>query len=103
MNLFSSVNFFDSSRIYKNAGKVVSYTNYGSRAILNFFIKNFKCIIFRRYGDKTPKSVAARLFAVGWIMIGVTICSILTATLSSALTSVTVESVGVIAGIKVHI
>ncbi|KAM7434885.1 hypothetical protein ABFA07_015103 [Porites harrisoni] len=53
------------------------------------------------YGDKTPKSVAARLFAVGWIMIGVTICSILTATLSSALTSVTVESVGVIAGIKV--
>ena len=82
---------------------MVCYTNYGSRAILNFFIKNFKCIIFRRYGDKTPKSVAARLFAVGWIMIGVTICSILTATLSSALTSVEVESVGVIAGIKVHI
>ena len=35
-------------------------------------------------------------------MIGDTICSILTATLSSALTSVTVESVGVIAGIKVQ-
>jgi len=65
-------------------------------------INNFECLIFRRYGDKTPRSVAARLFAVGWIMIGVTICSILTATLSSALTSVTVESVGVIAGIKVQ-
>ena len=44
-----------------------------------------------RYGDKTPKSTFARLFAVVWIMIGVTMCSILTATLSSALTSVNVE------------
>ena len=35
-------------------------------------------------------------------MIGVTICSILIATLSSALTSVTVDKVGVVAGKKVQ-
>ena len=43
-----------------------------------------------RYGDKTPKSVSGRLFSVVWIMTGITVCSILTATLSSALMNVTV-------------
>ena len=59
--------------------------------------------MFHRYGDKTPKSIIARLFAVVWIMVGITICSILTATLSSALTSVTVERYDVLAGMKVYI
>ncbi|CAH3021659.1 unnamed protein product, partial [Porites evermanni] len=53
------------------------------------------------YGDKTPKSVIARLLAVGWIMIGLTICSLLVATLSRAFTGVTVERFGVVAQIKV--
>lgn len=53
---------------------------------------NIHCLLLpTSYGDKTPKSIIARLFSVLWIMIGVTMCSILTATLSSALTSVTVE------------
>ena len=55
-----------------------------------------------RYGDKTPKSTIGRLFSVVWIIIGITICSILTATLSSALTNVTVEKYDVITGLKVY-
>ena len=43
------------------------------------------------YGDKTPKSLVAQLFSVIWIMIGITLCSMLTATLSSAFTNVTVD------------
>ncbi len=38
------------------------------------------------YGDISPKSVPARLFAVIWIMIGITTFSLITATLSSGLT-----------------
>jgi len=39
------------------------------------------------YGDKTPRSIQGRLFAVLWITIGVAASSILTASLSSSLTS----------------
>ena len=35
------------------------------------------------YGDKTPKSHAGRLFAIVWILIGITICSIFTASLTT--------------------
>ena len=65
-------------------------------------ISNLRIFHFR-YGDKTPKSITGRLFSILWIIIGITICSILTATLSSALTSVTVEKYDVIAGKKVKI
>ena len=41
------------------------------------------------YGDKSPKSIPARLFAVVWIMIGITTFSLITATLSSELTKLT--------------
>ena len=64
-----------------------------------FSVQNL--INFHRYGDKTPKSIKARLFSVLWIMIGITFCSILTATLSSALTNVTVERNDVLAAKKV--
>ena len=57
---------------------------------LNYFLL-ILFSLFSSYGDKTPKSATARLFSVVWIITGVTMCSILTATLSSALTSVTIE------------
>lgn len=44
-----------------------------------------------KYGDKVPKSTLARSFAVVWMIVGVTVCSVLTATLSDALTSVKLE------------
>ncbi|XP_068707484.1 uncharacterized protein [Montipora foliosa] len=55
------------------------------------------------YGDKTPKSLVAQLFSVIWIMIGITLCSMLTATLSSAFTNVTVDYYGVLSGRKVGV
>ena len=39
------------------------------------------------YGDITPKSVPSRIFSVFWILIGITVCSMFTASLSSELTS----------------
>ena len=38
------------------------------------------------YGDKSPKSVPARVFAVVWVLIGITTFSMVTAMLSSELT-----------------
>ena len=38
------------------------------------------------YGDKTPKFVISRLFAMIWILIGITICSMFTASLTTELT-----------------
>ncbi|XP_068709551.1 uncharacterized protein [Montipora foliosa] len=55
------------------------------------------------YGDKTPKSLVAQLFSVIWIMIGITLCSMLTATLSSAFTNVTVDYYGVLSGRKIGV
>lgn len=37
------------------------------------------------FGDKVPKSTSARLFAVVWILIGITVFSLFTAVLTSAL------------------
>ena len=39
------------------------------------------------YGDKVPKSVAARLFSIFWIFVGITTFSLVTALLSSAITN----------------
>ena len=39
------------------------------------------------YGDKVPKSIAARLFSVVWIFIGITTFSLVTAMLSSEITA----------------
>ena len=58
-------------------------------------------VCFCRYGDKTPKSFISRLFSVIWIMTGITICSLLTATLSSAFTNEQVDYYGVLYGKKV--
>ena len=40
------------------------------------------------YGDKTPKSVVGRLFAVVWILSGITICALMTAALTTAISEV---------------
>ena len=46
-----------------------------------------KCVpLDSRYGDKSPRSVPARVFAVLWILIGITTFSLVTAMLSSELT-----------------
>ncbi len=46
-----------------------------------------------RYGDKTVHSIAGRMFGMIWIMMGIVIMSIFTATLSAAFTSATSTAV----------
>lgn len=38
------------------------------------------------YGDKAPKTLAGRLFAVAWILVGITVCSMFTASLTTEIT-----------------
>jgi len=47
---------------------------------LTLFITNY-C----RYGDKTPSTILGRLFAILWILIGITLFNMFTATITSAL------------------
>eukprot|EP00111_Clytia_hemisphaerica_P003707 TCONS_00010636-protein len=44
------------------------------------------------YGDKSPRSVVARVFAIVWIAIGITMFSMYTASLTSALTNAVMAS-----------
>lgn len=65
-------------------------------------VSNFSVYIcLYRYGDKAPKSSLARSFAVVWIIVGVTVCSVMTATLSNALTNVKIEKFDVTTGKRV--
>ena len=59
--------------------------------------------MFNRYGDKCPKSILARLFAVGWILIGITLCSMFTASLTTAITTSTTYVPRAIKGKMVNI
>ena len=43
------------------------------------------------YGDKTPKSIVARLFSIIWIMLGLIAMAIFTANVTSALTAASLE------------
>ena len=58
----------------------------------NFFYEPFFFIYHLRYGDKSPKSPIARIFAIIWIAVGITIFSMYTASLTSALSSAVAQS-----------
>ena len=75
--------------------------NANARAWLQTFLSISAYICLYRYGDKAPKSSLARSFAVVWIIIGVTVCSVMTATLSNALTNVKIEKFDVTTGKRV--
>ena len=40
--------------------------------------------MYFRYGDKTPRSIPGRCFGILWIIIGIVMMSVLTATLAAA-------------------
>ena len=44
-------------------------------------------VFSNRYGDKAPKTWIGRIFASIWIMCGITLCSMLTASLTNVITS----------------
>ena len=62
----------------------------------------FKIHFSYRYGDRAPKSYIARVFAVIWIFLGVTIFSMYSAALTSALTKKVVVTSDSLSGKKVY-
>ena len=53
------------------------------------------------YGDRYPRSIGGRLFAVMWILVGMVIISIFTAALTSSLTTLSLETKVKLPGAKV--
>ena len=43
------------------------------------------------YGDKSPKSIVARIFSIIWIMMGLIVMAIFTASVTSALTAASLD------------
>ena len=56
---------------------------------------------FHSYGDRCPQSFGGRLFAVLWILVGICVCSIFTASLTSSLTTLSMETKLKLPGAKV--
>ena len=49
--------------------------------------------LFRlRYGDKSPKSLPARIFSIVWILVGLIVMAIFTANVTSALTALSLDT-----------
>ena len=49
--------------------------------------------LFRlRYGDKSPKSLPARIFSIVWILVGLIVMAIFSANVTSALTETKTSS-----------
>lgn len=48
------------------------------------------CCYFR-YGDQIPRSIIGRLFGIAWILTGVTLIAVFTASITSAITVVSVK------------
>ena len=53
------------------------------------------------YGDKAPKSIGARLFAIAWILTGIIIFGILTSSLTSTILEASTDKVPTMVGSKV--
>ncbi len=58
---------------------------------------------FYRYGDKTAKSIPGRVIAIIWILCGITITCIFTATLTTALSTDQIVKAFDIRGTEVRI
>ena len=59
-------------------------------------------VYFPRYGDKSPRSFFGRLFGVFWILIGLVVITMFTATVTSALThSSSPDFINALEGLKV--
>ena len=54
--------------------------------------KKYQFFFFFSYGDRCPKSISGRLFAIVWILTGICMCSIFTAMLTTALTTISLDT-----------
>ena len=61
--------------------------------ILFLFIPcNQNSVFSTRYGDRAPRSFIARIFAFIWVLIGLVIISIFTATVTTSLTALSLSN-----------
>ena len=58
---------------------------------------------FPRYGDRSPKAIPARVFAIVWILIGLVIISITTGVIATSLTAITLSTDLQLYGAKVRV
>ena len=55
------------------------------------YYKSLTDFLSIRYGDKSPKSVVARVFSIIWILLGLIIMAIFMANITSALTALSLQ------------
>ena len=67
----------------------------------NYFAQNIFSLPCS-YGDRTPMSQLGRIFAVGWVLVGLVIISVMMGALTTALTTITSVSDTTIYGSKVR-
>lgn len=60
-----------------------------------------KFLLLSRYGDRIPKSVTARLFAIVWIWMGIATIAVLTSSITASLMSMVFKSDFKLYGTKV--
>ena len=65
--------------------QVVLSSRFSQQLITLTLLFIFNLSLCFRYGDKSPKSYIARIFAVLWILLGITIFSMVTASLTNIL------------------
>ena len=53
---------------------------------------SFSILVSFSYGDRAPRSVLARTFAFIWVLIGLVIISIFTATVTTSLTAISLSN-----------
>ena len=77
------------------------YPLFAPSAKYQYNISNSLLVSVYSYGDRFPLSVGGRLFAVLWILVGICVCSIFTAALTSSLTTLSMETKIALPGTKV--
>ena len=53
---------------------------------LPLHLRTFTCLVFDRYGDRCPQSIPAKIFAMAWFLVGLSIFTIFMGFLTTTLT-----------------
>jgi len=88
------IRFHDNCRVSRLLSVVILYIY-----LFNLLTRSLTVL---RYGDRSPRSFMGRSFAVFWILLGICIVSIFTATLTTSLTAITMDTKKLITGSKVN-
>lgn len=84
---------------------ILSLIIFGDSLAMKYFKKYnyhiFYPLLFYRYGDRSPRSIPARIFGIVWTLTGLVIIGILVGAIASSLTSVNVQKDITLYGTKV--